>query len=293
MIIHWIKASRLPAHMFIFPPLILGHALYAHAFGGLDALQVVLVHVAGLSLHLFIVYANDVADYWSDKQNDAPTAFTGGSRVLIEERLTRRALFSGAIVMAFVTIALASLLSFRIGSAWPIIFAVSGILLLQAYSFSPIKLSYRGFGESLQMVGVGIVLPLFAFFSQGGVFATLPWAPVLVLLPAQLALAVSTALPDAPADRRTGKRTSVVLFGVRSAGWLVVGLLGVSLIVLNVVLPVPITVNALIIAVVLSVVLLRSSSLFRHRLVTFVGTAIVAVTVQVLAASWVLWQMPA
>ena len=84
----WIKASRLPSQLYIFTPLLAGQ-LYAWGSGyPWDGTAFILVYVFGLFLQLFIVYANDLADYSVDRNNRWFTIFSGGSRVLVEGELT-------------------------------------------------------------------------------------------------------------------------------------------------------------------------------------------------------------
>lgn len=224
----WVKASRLPAQTFIFPSLLLGQMLYQTISGNFSWFIFSLLFFLGLTMHFYIVYANDYADYETDQHNMTFTPFTGGSRVLVEGDLGRASLLQGAIFMAFATLLLSGFISLMAGSIWPVVFAIVGLALLHAYSFYPIRLSYRGFGETLQMLGVGVVLPVIAFTAQGGALSIIPWSIVLVLLPSQLAMAIGTALPDAPSDIQSQKRTSAVLFGNVNAQRLMLVLFAVS-----------------------------------------------------------------
>jgi 1,4-dihydroxy-2-naphthoate octaprenyltransferase len=85
--------------------------------------------------------------------------------------------------------------------------------LLWMYSYEPAKLSYRGGGEFLQMLGVGFVLPFFGYYAQAGEVTGFPWAILAAILPTQLACAMATSLPDEPSDRLSGKHTMTVLLG--------------------------------------------------------------------------------
>lgn len=228
MIKAWIKASRLPAQTFIFPSLLLGQMLHQNLTGQFSWFIFSLLFFLGLTMHFYIVYANDYADYETDQHNMTFTPFTGGSRVLVEGDLGRASLFQGALFMAFSTLLLSGFISLVAQTIWPVVFAAAGLLLLHAYSFYPIRLSYRGFGETLQMLGVGVVLPIIAFTAQGGILSDIPWLVVLVLLPSQLAMAIGTALPDAPSDIQSQKRTSAVLFGNAGAQRLMLLLFAIS-----------------------------------------------------------------
>lgn len=123
-----------------------------------------------------------------------------------------------------------SLLLFLVrGRFWPLPFAACGVFLLWAYSFPPLRFSYRGGGELLQMVGVGVVLPLYGYTSQGGDPGRFPLIYFAPLLPLQLACALSTALPDAPSDRAGRKHTLAVLWGLGPAKAVVIGLYTLAL----------------------------------------------------------------
>jgi len=100
-------------------------------------------------------------------------------------------------------------------------FILFSLLLLWLYSYPPVRLSYRGGGELLQMIGVGLVLPLFGYYIQAGVLGSFPVRFLAPFLPLQLACAFSTTLPDEPSDRVGGKKTVSVLLGLKPSKGLV------------------------------------------------------------------------
>ncbi|TVP96629.1 MAG: prenyltransferase [Acholeplasmatales bacterium] len=224
----WIKASRLPAQLFIFPSLLLGQGAAYAATGAFSTGRFVALLLFGFFMHFFIVYGNDYSDYETDRLNTTYTPFTGGSRVLVDGEISRHHLLwatwlmaATCIVMGFVFVWLTSL--------WlTLILVLLGLALLHAYSFHPIRLSYRGFGELLQMLGVGLVLPWLGFLVQSNHTTAMPWVVLAWLLPSQLGMAISTALPDEPSDRTSLKRTTAVLLGGMRAKWLMFFLYFVS-----------------------------------------------------------------
>lgn len=220
----WLKASRIPAQFFIFPSLLFGQVLYFSIYRTIDPANAVLIHLYGLFMHLFIVFSNDYADYETDMLNSTFNTFTGGSRVLVEGALRSVDLKAASYVMYILSVLTGALISLVSGSWMVIVLVVFGLKLLWAYSFSPIKLSYRGFGEILQVIGVGLVLPLIGFLGQGGMILEIPWYLLTVLLPMQLAMAVSTSMPDRPSDLISMKRTTVVMLGSGKAKYLVIAL---------------------------------------------------------------------
>lgn len=209
----WVRASRPPAQSYIFLPLFLGQALWSARGGTLDLGVFALVHLFGLFDQLTIVYGNDYADRESDKDNSTYTVFSGGSRVLVSGALRPAQLRLAGALTAALSVGCGLALGLIYGRWLTVPLAVLAILLFWAYSFGPLRLSYRGGGELLQMLGVGAVLPAMGYAAQAGSTAGFPWSGLAVVLPAQLACALATTLPDEPSDRRSSKRTAAVLWG--------------------------------------------------------------------------------
>ncbi|HEX8439652.1 prenyltransferase [Archangium sp.] len=226
----WLQASRLPSQSYIALPLLLGQVVAARTQGrALDLGMLVGVQLFGLLDQLFIVYANDWADQETDRRNRTPTLFSGGSRVLVEGRLPARALGRAALVCAGALLALSAGLAVARGTLLLVPLAVAALALLWAYSYPPLRLSYRGGGELLQMVGVAGVLPLYGYVAQGGALGSFPWALLALLLPTHLGCAIATSLPDEPSDRESGKYTLPARVGGERAAWVIVALNGLSL----------------------------------------------------------------
>ncbi|WNG33855.1 prenyltransferase [Archangium violaceum] len=225
----WIQASRLPSQSYIALPLLLGQLIAVRMQGrALELGTLVGVQLFGVLDQLFIVYANDHADQETDRRNRTPTLFSGGSRVLVEGRLSPRALGTAAIVCAVALLSLSVGLAVARGAPLLVPLAVAALALLWAYSHPPLRLSYRGGGELLQMVGVAGVLPLYGYVAQGGELGRFPWALVTFLLPTHLGCAIATALPDEPSDRESGKLTLPARVGGERAAWAIAALNGLT-----------------------------------------------------------------
>jgi len=226
----WVQASRLPSQLYLALPLLLGQGVAVRLEGrALDVGTWVAVQLFGVLDQLFIVYANDWADQETDRHNRTATPFSGGSRVLVEGRLSARALGRAALACAVGLLTISVGLAVTRGEPLLVPLAVAALALLWAYSYPPLRLSYRGGGELLQMVGVAGVLPLYGYVAQGGEPGRFPWALVVLLLPTHLACAIATALPDEPSDRETGKLTLPARVGGERAAWGIVALNGLTL----------------------------------------------------------------
>lgn len=206
----WLQAARPLAHANIAIPLLLGQGLAHAAFGTFSWRRFALIHAYGVLAHLFIVFANDVADHPDDAKNLSPTPFSGGSRVLVEGKLAPKTLALAALGVALTLGAFGAFVAFGEGLALALVLVTLPLLLTWLYSFPPLRLSYRGHGEWLQALGVGVALPATAFYFQVGTFAGLSLQALAVTLALGWAGNLITALPDELADRRAGKRTHPV-----------------------------------------------------------------------------------
>lgn len=209
----WLRSTRPASQLYLALSLAVGWRLAATAGHPPSTTLLLLLHAYGVAQQLFIVWANDLADAETDRTNHTPTPFSGGSRVLPLGLLTPAALRSAAIAAATVAILLTVAMALRFDAFWSPLFGLAGLLLLQAYSLPPLRLSYRGGGTWLQVAGLGLHLPLFALYLCGAPLNAATLLPIALLLPAQFACAIATTLPDEPSDRASFKRSFTVAHG--------------------------------------------------------------------------------
>lgn len=209
----WVQAARPLAAANVAVPLLLGQVL-AYAITGAFSWRLFgFVQLLGVLDQLFIVFANDFADQDADAINPSPSVVSGGSRVIQEGKLPPEALRTAAWIMLGGMLVLALVLALVYQRWWLPGLVLFGAVLLWAYSFGPLRMSYRGYGELLQGVGVGVVLPVIGYYVQAGSFEGFPW---LGLWPCFLLGFVGnllTSLPDFPGDRIANKRTYAVRRG--------------------------------------------------------------------------------
>ena len=207
-----LRATRPLAHGNIAPAILYGQALAFATTGRFSWTALAIAQTFGVLDHLVIVFANDYADRDADVLQTAPTPFSGGSRVLPDGELSPRTIHLAAIASAF---ALALFCALARPALVPL--ALISILLIGAYSFAPLRLSYRGGGELLQGLGIGVVLPLVGWVAQGARLdarLALWLAPTFVL---GVAGNVLTSIPDEEADRSANKGSPAALWGGRRA----------------------------------------------------------------------------
>jgi len=290
----WILASRPASQSYIFFPLLLGQAVHYSRTGRFDWAVFVLLHLYGLFIQLFIVYANDRADIECDRLNTTYTIFSGGSRTLVDGFISLRENYAAVLWMVVLNVLVGILLTVVYGRELALPLVVLSLGLLWMYSFSPVRLSYRGGGELLQMLGVGVVLPVFGYYGQAGDAGRFAWGLLAFILPGQLACAMATALPDEPSDRASGKRTSAVLLGQEASKIVIMCLnaaaLVVFLLVMNTAPTFRIAGAALPALCLAGMVRLRSGAVpGTRRLAQFVTCAIGATVLLTAAAAFLLF----
>lgn len=212
-ILSWLQASRFASQTYILFPLLLGQGFHRQNGGVLNPAICFWVCTYGLLIQLYIVYANDFGDADVDRLNTTYNRFSGGSRVLVDGLLSRREMLVGIVVTMVLNAGVGYVLTSFYGRGWALHLIFLSWSLLWAYSYAPLRLSYRGGGELLQALGVGFVLPFFGDYAQAGTPENFPWRHLLFVMPLQLGAALSTALPDEPSDRAGHKRTLAVLVG--------------------------------------------------------------------------------
>ncbi len=208
------RASRPLAHANVAPPILFGQALALATTGRFSWTGFVIAQLFGVVDHLFIVLANDYADRDADAKNRYATPFSGGSRVLPEKLLTAGTVRGLAIASGIAVLGVGGA-GALVSPALPVL-AVVAVLLMLAYSYPPLRLSYRGGGELLQGLGVGVVLPMVGLAAQGALTGEVVFflAPTFVL---GVAGNVLTAIPDERADRDVAKKTVPVRLGASPA----------------------------------------------------------------------------
>jgi 1,4-dihydroxy-2-naphthoate polyprenyltransferase len=225
----WIQASRPLAQGNLAPALVFGQALAWMATGSFSWTAALFVHTFGILDHLFIVFANDYADHEADKHNQTFNLFSGGSRVVPEGKITPRELRFVALYLAGLLLSFGVAVSVLMAKPIVAILALVALLLLFGYSYPPLRLSYRGNGELLQGLGVGVVLPCVGYSIQAPSMAQFPWAMMVPSFLLAFAGNITTALPDFPSDRASSKRSWPVRNGelhARVASLVILGIAG-------------------------------------------------------------------
>jgi len=165
-----------------------------------------------ICLGLFIVWMNDWADISVDqiKRRMFPD---GSHKTIPDGYLNARKVFFAGLSAGFLGVILSFWASTQLGR--PLLgWAALGCLgIFVAYSLPPIKLNYRGGGEVLEALGVGIALPSYATYALSGLFWTAESSVLFGWTLLSLTSALASGISDEESDRKGGKRTAVTTFG--------------------------------------------------------------------------------
>ena len=230
---NWIRAIRLQ----FYPMTFLAYLLGATAAGLVGVSFDATIFWTGFFWIFFLeiatVLSNDYFDYESDRVNEYFSPFTGGSRVLVERRISPRNMKIAIIVFIVLSIAALSFVFTRsAGSTTEIAVASSTLFVLAlGYTIPPLKLVYRGLGEITVCLTHSFAVILAGYIFQGAsVSDNYPWLLGIPLFLAIFPSIIMAGIPDQEADSTAGKKTLAVRFGKRKAAYIALVLMWLSII---------------------------------------------------------------
>lgn len=163
-------------------------------------------------VHLMTHYCNEYFDLEADRANEAPTSWTGGSRILVRGLLPPIVSLGASFVLLFVAMFIAAAMPDTPSR----LMAVTILVGAWFYTAPPLKFNYRALGEficALTLYGLG---PLLVFRLQAGPFSRTVAVCVAVIFCFQFLRMAVMNLADVDGDRRVGKITLAVRFGPRA-----------------------------------------------------------------------------
>ncbi|MGW4826352.1 prenyltransferase [Amycolatopsis japonica] len=179
--------------------------------GGFDVDAYLLVLLFAWLTHLMTHYCNEYFDLEADRANAAPTAWTGGSRVLVSGLLPPQVSLSAAFVLLFCAIGVSTLMP----STGQRLIAATIIALAWFYTAPPLRLNYHAVGEIACAAVLYTLGPLLAYLGQSNALSAAFGVYLGMAFALQLLRCLIMNLPDIPADRKVGKTTLAGLLGHR------------------------------------------------------------------------------
>jgi 1,4-dihydroxy-2-naphthoate octaprenyltransferase len=159
-------------------------------------------------------YCNDYFDLTADRANTTPTRWSGGSRVLVEGRISARVALQTAVGLAMIAVAATVITGVFIQPAWGTVpLLLLSVLLAWEYSAPPLRLHSRGFGAVTVVLLVPVLTPVIGYYLQAGHLTPLILLASCPLAFLQAAMLFVIDFPDASGDKGAGKQTLVVRLG--------------------------------------------------------------------------------
>lgn len=215
----WIRAVRLPLFSFVAGSVLLGSAIGSSIDGKFNWGGFSIAIFLGLMCHTATSFSNESADEKTDKINVNRTMFNGGTGLLAEGLMNKKALNGGWVITSSTGLILAATLVLRFDYHWLLFLGTaSGMFLGLEYSLYPLRFSRIGLGEIAAFIGYGIPMMFVGLASQVEnstvQHVTSGYRFYVLALPLSLSVFVTlclTQIPDTDADRKAGKRSIAVL----------------------------------------------------------------------------------
>jgi 1,4-dihydroxy-2-naphthoate octaprenyltransferase len=204
-------------------PMVLGQGIGALEAGRLSLRALAIGLLFTLFDTVFIVLVNDWADRDVDAVKRALFPHAGSPKTIPDGLLPARVVLAAGMAAGAAAVATAVVGGRWLGLPWLGVGGLSGVGIFVAYSLPPLALNYRGGGEILEAIGVGVALPWIGAYAQSGraLPAGLPWLAGFTAL--SFASAVASGLSDEVSDREGGKTTFTTRLGNTGARRIIEG----------------------------------------------------------------------
>ncbi len=223
----WLKELRLPFLTGTIVPIVLGSVIAWVRNSSFNPFFFALALLGGAFIHSGANVVNDYFDFKSGNDTinkEFVSPFTGGSRSIPSGFLTPREVFSGAMVLFALALAVGVYFTLVVGP-FMIVFAIVGLFSTYFYTAKPVNLSARGLGEIFVGLNFGLLMTLGAFYVQAGVLSI---EPVVAAVPVALlitAILYINGFQDFNADKAVGKNTWIVRLGREKASLAYAGMM--------------------------------------------------------------------
>jgi 4-hydroxybenzoate polyprenyltransferase len=222
----WLKIARLQFYPMTWIAYTVGVTAWSATSGRWSLTSYLLGYLILFLIELCTILANEYFDYPSDRQNENFSIFTGGTRVLVEGKLSFPQVRNAIVVI----LAIIPILSYFLvkmsadGSQSAVAFLILiGLFFGLGYTVPPLKFSYRGIGEIVVGATHSIYVILCGFVFQGGHWKDpLPWLLSVPLFFAVFGGNTLAGIPDRQADNAVMKKSVAVMYGSHVATMLAI-----------------------------------------------------------------------
>jgi 1,4-dihydroxy-2-naphthoate octaprenyltransferase len=225
----WLMAVRAPFFTASLIPVLVGTALSSR-LGNFHFIKLLFALFIVVSCHAGANLINDYFDaIGSDPLNQSPTPFSGGSRLIQQGVLSRKAYYKGANILYGVAFLTVSILTIAYQNLGILLLGAAGIIIGVIYSASKTFGMGRGWGELAVGMGFGPLATAGSFLLQTNFLipeAFLAGVPVGFLI---MGVLILNEFPDVEADRAVNKRNWIVRAGEVTRGvWIYLAVISLA-----------------------------------------------------------------
>lgn len=218
----WLRLFRLPFVSVTVGSITIGSLYPLWKEGIFHWGRFLLALLAGILLHVATNVANDYFDYKSgtDRENkNAIPPFSGGSKVLLEGKISPASALIASLAMAGLASAIGLYLNYILPGNTLIYIGIAGLILIYFYN-GVFKLVNYYVGEVAIFLAWGPLMVEGSYFIQTGKLSlqVMPLAIFLGIL--TLLILFINEFADEEADRKAGRRMWIHLFGRRRAPYI-------------------------------------------------------------------------
>jgi 1,4-dihydroxy-2-naphthoate polyprenyltransferase len=205
----WLKAARAPFLIVSFIPAVLG-GIIAYYNGFFDWSIFILATVGIVMAHSAGDFVDDYFDYINGNLGNKEQQFHDSP--LISGKVTLRQVLIATVICLAIAAGIGVYLLFEIGM--PVLYLMlAGIFIVLFYTSPPVRLNYRGLGETALFFAFGPMIVVGVYYVLTG---TITWEPVFASLPLgifTMNVGIVSNTFDYEDDVKNGKRCIPVRFG--------------------------------------------------------------------------------
>ncbi len=212
-LITWFKAARAPFLVVSLLPCLLGGAM-AYLRGSFNMLHFVLATIGIVMAHSAADFIDDYFDFKKGNLGNKVQQFHDSP--LIDGKVTLNQVLVAIILCLAIALACGVYLLAVVGLPVVVLVAI-GLFIVFFYTSPPVRLNYRGLGETALFLAFGPMIVVGMLYVLSGQFS--PEALVVSLVPGIFTMNVGVVSNtfDVPDDIKSGKRTLPVRFGQANA----------------------------------------------------------------------------
>ncbi len=214
----WFKAARAPFLVVSLIPAVLG-GLIGYYSGYFDWTIFILATIGIVMAHGAADFIDDYYDFINGNLGNKEQQFHDSP--LIRGEVTLKQVLIATLITLGIAVAAGIYLLIEVGL--PVLYLMlAGSFIVLFYTAPPVKLNYRGMGETMLFFAFGPMIVFGSYFVLSGKFS---WEPIFASIPLgifTMNVGIVSNTFDYEDDVKSGKKCIPVRFGQKTAVWIII-----------------------------------------------------------------------